>query len=190
MIPTLPLAPRNRLAELILAALGSASAREELARLEDGEVGALAGWLAPDERRFAGLLAARARRARNALGARPPRPIGASRAEALEDAATLWNAGLYFEVHELLEPFWRAAAGEAREALQGVIQGAVGYQHLANGNLAGARTLLAEGGARLRGRALDGRVLDDLARAFESSAVRVENFDWSSVPRFPRVMRD
>ncbi|MBI2494387.1 MAG: hypothetical protein HYV94_20145, partial [Candidatus Rokubacteria bacterium] len=48
MIPTLPLAPRNRLAGLILAALHDAGARAELAHLAAvGSAAGLAGWLAP-----------------------------------------------------------------------------------------------------------------------------------------------
>src|SRR2546428_13077852 len=58
-----------------------------------------------------------------------------------------------------------AASGETREALQGVIQAAVGWQHLANDNIAGARSLLMEGAARLYGRRLGGRDFDAFARA-------------------------
>src|SRR5262249_59431356 len=87
-----------------------------------------------------------------------------SRADALDAAAALFDAPLYFEVHELLEPFWRDAGGGEREALQGLIQIAVGYQHLANGNLAGARALLDEGCRRLEGRYLEGMDLDAFGR--------------------------
>ncbi len=184
MIPTLPLAPRNRLAGVILAALHDPAARDELRRLAPGEAAA-AGWLLPEEASYAPLLTARARSASRALEGRPLRAPAAPLAEAVADAAALWQAGLYFEVHELLEPYWRDAAGGTREALQGLIQAAVGYQHLANGNLAGARALLAEGAGRLRGRVLAGRGLDGFAQALEECAARVEDFDWTSVPGFP-----
>jgi len=52
-------------------------------------------------------------------------------------------------VHEVLEAVWKTAAGEPRQALQGVIQIAVAYHHLAHGNLRGARALMTEGRARL-----------------------------------------
>lgn len=184
MIPTLPLAPRNRLAGVILAALHDPAARDELRRLAPGEAAA-AGWLPPEEASYAPLLAARARSACRALEGRPLRAAAAPLAEAVADAAALWQAGLYFEVHELLEPYWRDAAGGTRETLQGLIQAAVGFQHLANGNLVGARALLAEGADRLRGRVLAGRGLDGFAQALEESAARVEDFDWKSVPGFP-----
>ena len=70
----------------------------------------------------------------------------------LQAAGLLFDAGLHFEVHEVLEPHWAAAQGDARETLQGLIQIAVGYQHLANGNHAGARSLLVEGSGRLHER--------------------------------------
>jgi len=49
----------------------------------------------------------------------------------------------------VLEAVWKTAAGTERQALQGVIQIAVAYHHLAHGNRRGARSLLAEGRSRL-----------------------------------------
>ncbi len=114
----------------------------------------------------------RARRALDALGARPL-DQARSLADALEVAALLFDAGLYFETHEVLEPWWREAAGAAREALQGLIQVAVGYQHRDNGNVAGARALLAEGSLRLHGLALGELDLGAFARAAAEDAERV-----------------
>ena len=185
MIPTLPLAPRNRLAELILAALHDEAARHELRRLAPGDTSTLTGWLAPEEACYAPLLGARARSACQALEPRPLHGLAVSLGEALGDAGALWEAGLYFEVHELLEPYWRDATGATREALQGLIQAAVGYQHLANGNLPGAHALLGEAADRLRGRALAGRPLDAFAKDLAASVARIDDFDWHRVPRFP-----
>ena len=188
VIPGLPLGPRNRLAETILAALHDARARRELAKLAGAPEAALAaGWLTGEERSFAGALTERARRADAAVTALPLGPAGGPLAVALDDAAALHDAGLYFEVHELLEGYWRDARGEEREALQGLIQIAVGYQHLANGNLRGARALLEEGGARLDGRNLGGLELEPFAREVAASLGRLDDFDWSLVPRFPRA---
>jgi len=53
-------------------------------------------------------------------------------------AAALWDARLFFEVHEVLEAVWQRAAGETRQALQGLIQIAVAFYHLAGGNLRAA----------------------------------------------------
>jgi len=186
VIPTPPLRVRNHLAEIILAALVDGGARGELAAL--GEPGAPApGWLERDELVHAHLVRERARSASAALAPRSPVRIR-SRADVLDAAAALFNAHLYFEVHELLEPSWRDARGNDREALQGLIQVAVGYQHLANGNFAGARALLDEGRGRLRGRNLDGLDLDAFGQAVARSLDHFFHFDWRAVPAFPRLV--
>ena len=176
MIPTLPLRARNRLAETILAALHDETARR---RLDEVARGAVADdeWLGPDAHGASVLLRERAESASRALATIP---VGAAEPpldEALARAAVLFDAGLAFEVHELLEPYWARAHGDDREALQGLIQIAVGYQHLANGNLAGARALLAEGVARLAGRRLAGVECDAFARAARATL---------PAPDFPR----
>jgi hypothetical protein len=190
VIPTLPLELRDRLAALILAALTDGEARRELAALAAADAGAVAGsWLGADEPRYAEALRARARRASAALAALPLASPEPSLPEALGAAAALYDAGLHFEVHELLEPHWVRAPGEAKEALQGLIQVAVGYQHLANGNLRGARALLREGSARLHGRAL-GLDLEPFARAVAHSLDRIPNLGESDVPPFPRARKE
>src|SRR5262249_27681220 len=69
----------------------------------------------------------------------------------LDRAAALANHGLFFEVHELLEPVWFRAPEPERTALQGLIQVAVAFHHLENENRDGARSLLALGVAKLAG---------------------------------------
>ena len=171
---------------MILAALEDGGARGELAAL--GEPGAPApGWLEHDELVHAHLVRERARSASAALTARSTVRIR-SRADVLDAAAALFDAHLYFEVHELLEPSWRDARGNDREALQGLIQVAVGYQHLANGNFAGARALLDEGRGRLRGRNLDGLDLDGFGQAVARSLDQLFHFDWRAAPAFPRLV--
>jgi hypothetical protein len=185
VIPTLPLRPRNRLAATILAALADEGARTTLQALAAGDPAALEGWLGPGEEAHRARLLARARRAAEALAGHPPRPGEPSLARVLEAAAVLFDAGLYFEVHELLEPAWQRAAGARREALQGLIQVAVGYQHLANGNVAGARSLLAEGAARLAA----GEVPLDVGPflvAVRGACARLPDVTCSPVPPFPR----
>jgi uncharacterized protein len=79
-------------------------------------------------------------------GGAPPR----DRLErALVQAALLFERGLFFEVHEVLEPVWRELAGSGRRSVQGLIQVAVGLHHLRHGNPAGARAQLAAGRAKL-----------------------------------------
>ncbi|HEV8641513.1 MAG TPA: DUF309 domain-containing protein [Methylomirabilota bacterium] len=185
MIPTLPWRARNRLAETILQSLHDAEARHGLERLARGGA-AESDWLGPDERGQARLLRLRAQRASEAVRALPLGPAGSRLDDALAAAATLFDAGLGFEVHELLEPHWTRATGDDREALQGLIQIAVGYQHLANGNASGARALLAEGGARLEGRRLGGLQLASFARAVRESIEGLPTLDPAAIPRFPR----
>jgi hypothetical protein len=185
VIPTLPLRPRNRLAETILEALHDPAARRALQALAS-EAGARQ-WLGEDGAAWAPALAARARAACAALRDQPLLAHGGDLGQALAAAAALFDAALYFEVHEVLEPHWAAATGAAREALQGLIQVAVGWQHLANGNRAGARSLLAEGGARLHGARLLGLDLDAFARAAAEGAARVDAGAAVSAPSFPRA---
>jgi hypothetical protein len=180
---TLPLRLRNRLAETILAALRDRTARRELTVLA-GDDGARA-WLADEDLRWAPSLAARARAASAALADRPLLAPDADLRQTLAAAATLFDAGLYFEVHEVLEPHWVVAGGEAREMLQGLIQVAVAWQHLVNGNLAGARSLLVEGGTRLHGAELLGLDLDPFARAALEAAARVDAGLTATPPPFP-----
>jgi len=215
---TLPLPLRNRLADLILDSLHDAGARKGLEALAAVcvEPRALTGREYPEafpvdlfERHGEGLalksgwtehaaeFGERAARAWRAIGARPLDPADAPLAAALAAAAALFDAGLYFEVHEALEPYWMRAAGDEREALQGLIQLAVGFQHLANGNLGGARALLHDGCAKFLGRRLEGLELEPFARATQGcldsvlalGADAAARFDWTSVPRFPRTDR-
>ena len=54
------------------------------------------------------------------------------------EGIALFNQGLFFEAHEALEAAWREEAGPIREMYRGILQVAVGYYHLMNGNRAGA----------------------------------------------------
>jgi hypothetical protein len=184
VIPTPPRAARNRLAGLILAALSDARAREELERLAAGSEPARA-WNEGLEPSASALVLARARRAAAALRGRPLQDRDPSLDQALDAAADLFDAGLGFEAHEVLEPHWQAAGGPLREALQGLIQLAVGYQHLANGNTAGARALLRDGAGRLRRGRIHGLGLDDLAEAIDVAHWRAPPVQRLR-PRFPR----
>jgi predicted metal-dependent hydrolase len=175
----LPLALRDRLAERIIAALADAAAREELAALARNPQ----AWLDAGEAEWAGLLAEQAQRACAALADAPLAPPADLRA-ALAAAARLFDAALFFEVHEVLEPHWLLARDASRDALQAVIQIAVGWQHLANGNLAGARSLLTDGAERLHGRTLAGIDFDLFARAALEAAGTIPA---AAPPAFPRA---
>ena len=215
----LPLPLRNRLADLILEAVHDNAAREGLAAVaavcddpravelsalpprfpadlfERGPRGlAVRSGYAPHAREFC----ARARAGWGVLRARPLDPADPPLESVLAVAAVLFDAGLFFEVHELLEPHWFRAQGAERERLQGLIQVAVGFQHLANGNLRGAVLLLHEGGLRLQGGALAGLELESFAAAAQrcgaaaavldpTDAGAAARFDWTMAPRFPHA---
>ena len=180
---TLPLALRNRLADLVREAFHDTAARRELETLATDR----------SDEPHAAELRERAERARRLFAERPLDPDDAPLEMALGQAALLFDARLYFEVHELLEPYWLRAVGRERETLQGLIQVAVGFHHLCNGNGAGARALLHDGAAKLLGREIKGIGVDAFARAVVSTLddlirLGVEataRFVWSSVPRFP-----
>ena len=63
--------------------------------------------------------------------------------------AILFNAGLFYEVHEVLERAWRTAAGDQKTFLQGLVQIAVALYHHGQGNHRGARSLLHAGHDKL-----------------------------------------
>src|SRR5262245_23465826 len=85
-------------------------------------------------------------------------------------ATALWNEQLFFEVHEVLEAVWQRETGDRRQALQGLIQVAVAYHHLAHGNPRGARTLLREGRSRLAAAPAGALPLVDVARLLADTA--------------------
>jgi hypothetical protein len=217
----LPLPLRNRLTGLILEALHDDGARRVLEAVAavSADPTALEGpGVLPEafpreffERRDDGWrlksgfkaheseFAERAERAWRLLHRRPFDAKDPPLEVALVAAALLFHAHLYFEVHELLEPYWLRAEGGDREALQGLIQVAVGFQHLANGNVSGARALLHDGCGRVLERTLAGVPLDPFGRSLQRTLDRVlslgedapHGFDWNEVPRFPnRVTSD
>jgi hypothetical protein len=70
--------------------------------------------------------------------------------ELLGLAAALWNAGLFFEVHEVVENVWLTATGSRRQALKGLVQAAGSYVHHEAGRTAVAARLGRKAAANLR----------------------------------------
>jgi predicted metal-dependent hydrolase len=60
-----------------------------------------------------------------------------------------FNRACFFEAHDILEDLWRDTSGPLRLFYQGLIQLAVGFYHLSNGNRRGALNLLEKGLAKL-----------------------------------------
>jgi len=69
-------------------------------------------------------------------------PVGSDIEKNIQMARKLFEAKLYFEVHELLEELWMGEFGKYREFLQALIQLGVAYYHLTNYNLRGFELLL------------------------------------------------
>ena len=60
-----------------------------------------------------------------------------------------FNDRFFFECHDTLEEIWSGLRGAPRDFFQGLIQLAVGFYHLGNGNRAGAQSVLRRALARL-----------------------------------------
>ncbi|HKD65557.1 MAG TPA: DUF309 domain-containing protein [Candidatus Binataceae bacterium] len=64
--------------------------------------------------------------------------------ELFQQGIDLFNAGQFFECHEVWEQAWLRSAGAEKLFYQGMIQAAVAILHAQRGNLAGSRTLWAK----------------------------------------------
>lgn len=70
---------------------------------------------------------------------------GDSPPDGLIEGVRLFNAGEYYECHEVLEAIWRDEREPIRYLYQGILQIGVGLHHLRNGNYRGATLLLQDG---------------------------------------------
>jgi predicted metal-dependent hydrolase len=66
-----------------------------------------------------------------------------------EEGLALFNAGRFFQCHEVWELAWRRASGIEKNFLQGMIQSAVALLHAERGNRRGAASVHAKARARL-----------------------------------------
>lgn len=76
-------------------------------------------------------------------------PRGDGPTTRLVQARTLLAQHLFFEVHELLEPWWRVASGDERRVLQGIIQAAVAWHHGTSGRRPAALRTASAAAAKL-----------------------------------------
>lgn len=60
-----------------------------------------------------------------------------------------FNAGRFFQAHEVWETAWHPSPASERDFWQGITQIAVGFTHLGRGNANGAVTLLRRGAGRI-----------------------------------------
>ncbi|HZU21535.1 MAG TPA: DUF309 domain-containing protein [Terriglobales bacterium] len=54
----------------------------------------------------------------------------------------LFNAGRYFDAHEVWEDLWRETDGPDKLLVQGLVQSAVALHHASTGNYVGARSVM------------------------------------------------
>jgi predicted metal-dependent hydrolase len=67
----------------------------------------------------------------------------------LEQGINYFNAGRFFEAHEVWEDLWREEHGGLRLFYQGLVQAAVGMHHLSRANLLGAGAQIKKALAKL-----------------------------------------
>jgi hypothetical protein len=110
----------------------------------------------------------------------------------LVEGVRLFNAGAYYECHEVLEAIWRDERDPIRYLYQGILQIGVGLHHLRNGNFRGARLLLDDGIDKTRRfsprcmgidtAALCDRAQSCLDQVQSLGRERLNEFDWSLAP--------
>lgn len=79
------------------------------------------------------------------------RSMDAGAVDDLRRGVALFNAGLFFECHELLEDVWKTTEGADKAFFQGIVQIAAAFYHYEKRNRHGARTLLGKGMQKLAG---------------------------------------
>jgi uncharacterized protein len=113
--------------------------------------------------------------------------------EGLRQGIEMYNQGLYYECHEVLEDTWREESDDVRYLYQGILQIGVAFHHLSNDNWRGAVGLLSGGVEKVS------RYLPECMDVNTEKLVReaqacldmlnelgkenVRQFDWSMVPR-------
>ena len=96
----------------------------------------------------------------------------------------------FFEAHELWEELWSEYYLDDKTFIQGLIQLAVSFVHLGNGNLNGAKSLMKKSGDKFssysglhRGINIDKLKLQIVVIKNEyEQLLTVEDFDWTNIP--------
>ena len=84
-------------------------------------------------------------------GPAPEAALAPQEQAQLERGVAQFNERHFYECHDTLEELWSGLRGGARDLVQGLIQVAVGFYHLGNGNRTGAVRLFDRGLERLAG---------------------------------------
>ena len=110
----------------------------------------------------------------------------------LIEGVRLFNAGEYYECHEVIEHEWHAEHRPVRRLYQGILQIGVGLHHARGGNLAGAILLLTDGIAKVSEflpvcqSVPTSKLALDATRCLEHVQAlgpdKLDEFDWSLAP--------
>ena len=101
----------------------------------------------------------------------------------------------FFEAHELWEELWSEYYLDDKTFIQGLIQLAVSFVHLGNGNLNGAKSLMKKSGDKFssysglhRGINIDKLKLQIVVIKNEyEQLLTVEGFDWTHIPELRNI---
>ncbi len=93
-----------------------------------------------------------------------------------------FNAGNYYEAHEIWEALWLEVVGEEKVCYQSLVQIAAGYHKLSIGEVSGARKLLQRGLQRLSafGPAAYGIALEPFRSAVARDLGRLQQLPWGT----------
>ena len=94
--------------------------------------------------------------------------------EPFEKGLIFFDAGRYFEAHEVWEDLWRATTGLDRILYQGLIQAAVGLYHLQRGNATGASSQLAKSVVHLSGFQVNPHFIDTANLIAQLDRIRLD----------------
>jgi uncharacterized protein len=109
--------------------------------------------------------------------------------EKFERGVADFNAGRFFEAHEVWEELWLAAAEPEKTCLQGLIQVAAAFHHHGRGNARGAKSLLAAGIAKLARCPGDyrGVAIAELRREAKAWEEMLRNEQERTLPETPKI---
>ena len=100
----------------------------------------------------------------------------------------LFNAGEFYECHEVLEDLWRPSKGVERLFLQSLIHFAVGFHHHEQGNQTGAELQLRKALRKLSGYLPVFQGIDTARLYREGQAALEEIASGARLEAFPRFL--
>ena len=107
-----------------------------------------------------------------------------------QDGLKKYKAMDYFEAHESWEDLWSDFYNEDRKFIQGLIQLAVSFVHIGNGNIIGAKSLINKSEIKFKDfsgvhRGINVKTLIKQIKKVQSTydeLTNIDDFDWDVVP--------